>query len=106
MSKQANPSFFIMTVRLLPVHLDIQMPLEICVSLRILLVIAVFFRGRVLPARMGCSLLRSQGRSRGERIKKGLFFPSKQARQSGDKNCNVESYSVFTTQLFLKAFST
>lgn len=104
--EQANSSFFITTIKLLSVHLDVQMPLEICIFLGILLVVVVLFRGRVLSARMGCSLLHSQGRSREERTKNGLFFPSKQARQFGDLNSNVGSCSVFTMQLFLKAFST
>lgn len=79
MSKQANPSFFITTIRLLSVHLDIQMPLEICISLQILPVVVGLFRGRVLSARMSCSLLCSQGRSRVEKIKKD--FSSLQSRQ-------------------------
>lgn len=104
--EQANSSFFITNIRLLSVHLDVQMPLEISVLLLILLVVVVLFRGRVLSARMGCSLLHSQGGSREERTKPRLFFPSKQARQFGDVNSNVGSCSVFTMQLFLKAFST
>lgn len=65
MPEQANPSFFIVNTRLLSVHLGIQMPLEICVSLRILPVVVVLFRGRFLS---DSSVLCSQRRSRVERI--------------------------------------
>lgn len=102
---QANSSFFIMTISLLSVHLDIQMPLEICVLLRISLAVVILFRGRVLPARMGCSFP-FPGKKQRAKNRKGLFLHFKEGKAVWGHNSNVGSRRVFTMQLFLKAFST
>jgi len=107
MSKQANPSFFIMTIRLLSVHLSVHSNAfgNLCLTVDFT-GCRGFVQRQGSVCQNGLFLTPVSGKKQSGRDKKGFFFPSKQARQFVDKNSNEGSYSAFTMQLFLKAFST